>query len=86
MPKNTPAIIERLFVMLLAGSCTFMVAYLRDINQSMSTVRDRVGTACEQVSAIEVSVKALGERISYYQVILDNHETRLDNLTTKRGG
>lgn len=78
--KLTP-LIEKLFVMLVAGSCAFVVTYLRDITQSLDKIRDRMGEACEQISAIEANMKSFTGRMSYY-------ESRIDMLEriNKRGG
>lgn len=83
--KHLSDLIEKLFVILLAGTCGFGVSYLRDINTAMESIRGRVGDACEQVAAIDANVKMLGDRIAYFQVMIDAHESRLDKLS-KHGG
>jgi capsule polysaccharide export protein KpsE/RkpR len=73
-------LIEKLFLALLIGTCGFMVTYLRDINQSLDTMKSKVGVACEQISGMDASMKSLFRQMAHYQQILDWHESRLDKL------
>ncbi len=71
-------VIERLFFLLLAGSCTFMVSYLHDINSALQGMQDRVGSACEQISAMEATLETI-------QADMKNQRELIDYLHPRKG-
>jgi hypothetical protein len=77
--SNLSNLVEKLFLALLVGSCSFMTVYLRDINASITKMQDRVGFACEQISFIDASIKSIGSMVN-------NHEARIQSLSRKHGG
>ena len=80
------SLLEKLFVMLLAGTCGFAVTYLRDINSSLDKIRERMGEACEQISAIDSSMKSFTSQMGHHREELDVHEARIDSLEHKKRG
>lgn len=64
-------LLEKLFVMLLAGCCGFAVTYLRDINQSLDAIRDRMGIACEQISRIDAGMKDMQTELAKQKELID---------------
>lgn len=64
-------LVEKLFVMLLAGACGFAVTYLRDINKSLDSIRDRMAIACEQISAIDAGMKEMRHEVARQQELID---------------
>lgn len=71
MTAKINALIEKLFVMLLAGACGFVVTYLRDINKSLDAIRDKMGIACEQISVIESGMNEVKAELTYQKDIID---------------
>lgn len=65
------SLLEKLFVMLLAGTCGFAVTYLRDINQSLDAIRDRMGVACEQISRIDAGMKEMQTELGRQKDLMD---------------
>lgn len=66
-------LVEKLFVMLLAGTCGFAVTYLRDINQSLEAIRTKMGIACEQLSAVDATIKSFDDRMAFLEIRIENH-------------
>ena len=81
MAKNLSMLIEKLFITLLVGACGFMVTYLRDINTSLTHIQDKMGVACEKLSALDATVNSAMLQMSMQQQVLDNHESRLDAMS-----
>ena len=71
-------LIEKLFFLLLAGSCAFMVSYLHDINRSVQGMQQRVGGACEQISAMESVLETI-------QADMKNQRELIDYLHPRKG-
>lgn len=65
------ALLEKLFLMLLAGSCGFAITYLRDINQSLDSIRDKMGIACEQISRIDAGMKEMQTELGRQKDLMD---------------
>ena len=65
------ALMEKLFLMLLTGSCTFMLYYLGSINASLDSIRGKVGVACEQISAIDSGMKELKADMTRQKDLID---------------
>jgi len=62
---------EKLFLMLLTGSCTFMLYYLGSINSSLDAIRGKVGVACEQISAIDSGMKDIRAELYRQKDLID---------------
>jgi hypothetical protein len=71
MTAKLYSLVEKLFVMLLAGTCAFAVAYLRDINLSLTEIKERTSIACEQISAIDSGLKELKVEMSRQKDLID---------------
>lgn len=79
------ALIEKLFVLLLAGACSFMVAYLRDISASLDSMRGKVGVACEQISSIEAGMNSLKWAIDRHESELARQQAMFEQLHPRKG-
>lgn len=65
------SLLEKLFVMLLAGSCGFALTYLRDISHSVDAMRERMGVACEQISAIDAGMREFKTELAKQAELID---------------
>lgn len=65
------SLLEKMFLMLLAGSCGFAITYLRDINHSLDAIRDKMGIACEQISRIDAGMKDMQTELARQKDLID---------------
>ena len=71
MTAKLYSLVEKLFVMLLAGTCTVAVAYLRDINSSLTDIKERTSVACEQISRIDAGMKEMQTELAKQKDLID---------------
>ena len=89
MPKTIPEFVQKITVSLLTVFFGFSVSYLRDINTSLGSIHDKMGSACERIAAMDSMMKSLLGTLSIHQATLDIHESRLDAMhggNSQRGG
>lgn len=77
-PSITNRIIEKLFLMLLAGSGSFGAYYLKNIDTSLTDMSVKMGS-------VESTLKYTVDELSYHRSLLNQHELRLDSLGAHYG-
>ena len=63
MAQIKSAIVEKLFLMLLAGCGTFSMWYLNTINTTLNGIGDKIGTISEKMTVISVGLDNTIEKL-----------------------
>ena len=71
-------LVEKLFLMLLAGAGSVGAYYLQKIDNSLTTIGTKMG-------ALEATMTYTAEEISILRERIDGHEVRLDAILSHGG-